>query len=73
LVGTSDHSVLGPRWIYDGCGDPLYASVLATTIFTGASGAEEFANIDGRQERREPSMTVRGSGTPDAAAPPTAR
>src|SRR3954453_6909270 len=20
LVGTSDHSVLGPRWVYDGCG-----------------------------------------------------
>jgi hypothetical protein len=69
LVGTSDHSVLGPRWIYDGCGDPLYAGVLAAIIFTGASGAEEFADVDGRRERREPSMTVRGSGTPDATVP----
>lgn len=68
LVGTSDHSVLGPRWIYDGCGDPLYASVLATTIFTGAGGAEEFADIDGRREPREPSMTVRGSGFESADA-----
>ncbi len=63
LIGTSDHSVLGPRWIYDACGDPVYASVLAAIIFTGAGGAEEFASVDGRQERREPSMTVRGSGT----------
>src|ERR1700750_806168 len=21
LVGTSEHSVLGDRWVYDGCGD----------------------------------------------------
>jgi Maltokinase N-terminal cap domain len=70
LVGTSDHSVLGPRWIYDGCGDPVYASVLAATILTGAGGAEEFEDIDGRQQPREPSMTVRGSGTPEADAPP---
>jgi hypothetical protein len=69
LIGTSDHSVLGPRWIYDGCGDPLYASVLTTTIVTGASEAEEFNNVDGREERREPSMTVRGGGARGIAAP----
>jgi hypothetical protein len=68
LVGTSDHSVLGPRWIYDACGDPLYARVVADAIGGGASGAEEFAAVDGRTERREPSMTVRGSGAPDAPA-----
>jgi hypothetical protein len=69
LVGTSQHSVLGRRWIYDGCGDPLYARTLATAIITGASGAEEVASIDGRRERRTSTMTVRGGGTPDAAAP----
>jgi hypothetical protein len=69
LIGTSDHSVLGLRWIYDGCGDPLYASVLTTTIVTGASEAEEFNNVDGREERREPSMTVRGGGVRGTAAP----
>jgi len=30
LVGTTDHSVLGKRWVYDACGDPVYANVLAT-------------------------------------------
>lgn len=69
LVGTTDHSVLGPRWIYDACGDPVYASVLATTILTGAGEAEEFVRVDGREERREPGMTVRGSGNPGADAP----
>ena len=68
LVGTSDHSVLGQRWIYDACGDALYARVVADTIAIGASGAEEFAAVDGRTERREPSMTVRGSGAADAPA-----
>jgi hypothetical protein len=73
LVGTSDHSVLGPRWIYDACGDPVYAGVLATAIVTGAGGAEEVEHVDGHeQRRREPSMTVHGSGTPDTAAPPSA-
>src|SRR3954454_19487561 len=22
LIGTTEHSVLGSRWVYDGCGDP---------------------------------------------------
>src|SRR5689334_4623425 len=26
LVGTTEHSVLGPRWVYDGCADPVWAS-----------------------------------------------
>ena len=26
LVGTSDHSVLGPRWVYDGSADPVWAA-----------------------------------------------
>jgi hypothetical protein len=62
LLGTSEHSVLGPRWIYDGCGDPVYASVLADAIVGRAGQAEEFVDIDGRLEKREPAMAVRGSG-----------
>jgi hypothetical protein len=72
LVGTSEHSVLGPRWIYDACGDPVYAGVLATAIITGAAGAEEVEHVDGEQRRRDPSMSVRGNGTPDTDAPPFA-
>src|SRR5687767_1046232 len=32
LVGTMEHSVLGRCWVYDGCGDPVYAAVLAEII-----------------------------------------
>ncbi len=23
LIGTAEHSVLGPRWVYDACADPV--------------------------------------------------
>src|SRR5258706_8514918 len=32
LIGTTEHSVLGRRWVYDATGDPVYASTLASTI-----------------------------------------
>jgi hypothetical protein len=68
LVGTMEHSVLGRRWVYDACGDPVYAAALAVTILTGGAGAEEFNHVDGGQERRELTMTVSGSATNGAAA-----
>lgn len=69
LVGTTEHSVLGRRWVYDGCGDPVYASVLTHTILTGGGAAEEFVEVDGRLERRPATMSVRGGGAPDADVP----
>lgn len=35
LIGTMDHSVLGKRWVYDACADPVYIKALATAILTG--------------------------------------
>jgi hypothetical protein len=70
LVGTSDHTVLGPRWIYHAVGDPVYQAVLAATILTGGSQAElvrEFA--DGRTEIAEPSVRVTGSGSRSVVPP----
>ena len=69
LVGTADHSVLGRRWVYDACGDHVYANVLANTIFTGRGQAEEFVEIDGRLERREPTISVTGSGAQGVDVP----
>jgi Maltokinase N-terminal cap domain len=68
LVGTAEHSVLGRRWVYDACGDPVYAAALARAIFAGSGQAEEFFEVDGRLERREPSMTVIGTGGQEAGA-----
>ncbi|MGX1564348.1 maltokinase N-terminal cap-like domain-containing protein [Streptomyces sp. NPDC055506] len=32
LVGTMEHGVLGPRWAYDGCHDPVLLAQLAALI-----------------------------------------
>ncbi|WP_037578804.1 maltokinase N-terminal cap-like domain-containing protein [Phaeacidiphilus oryzae] len=32
LVGTMEHGVLGPRWAYDGCHDPVLVAELAALI-----------------------------------------
>ncbi|GAA3735494.1 hypothetical protein GCM10022225_17680 [Plantactinospora mayteni] len=70
LVGTTEHSVLGRRWVYDACGDPVYACALAGAIVTGGCQAEEFFEVDGVRQIREPSMTVAGSGTPGSTVLP---
>jgi hypothetical protein len=69
LVGTTEHSLLGRRWVYDACGDPVYAAALASAIFEGTGQAEVFFEVDGRLERREPTMTVTASGGQDADVP----
>jgi hypothetical protein len=59
--------VLGQRWVYDACGDPVYAAVLASALLGSTSQAEEFLEVDGQLERRDPSMTVTRSGRQNAA------
>ncbi|GAB3840135.1 hypothetical protein GCM10029963_08210 [Micromonospora andamanensis] len=64
LVGTTEHSVLGRRWVYDAVGDPVYAAALAAAILAGTGQAEEYFEVDGRREVRPPSMDI----TSDASA-----
>ena len=54
LVGTTDHSVLGKRWVYDATGDPVYVAELIRVIHEGDNEAD--------LSRGEKSMTVVGSG-----------
>jgi hypothetical protein len=69
LVGTSDHSVLGPRWVYDGCADPVWAATVAAAILTGGTQAQMVIDRDGELVDVPARMQVRGSGSPDASAP----
>jgi hypothetical protein len=69
LVGTSDHSVLGKRWVYDGCGDPVWAAALAAAILTGGTQADMYFEQDGERLDVPPRMHVRGSGSPGASLP----
>jgi maltokinase-like protein len=65
LIGTTEHSVLGTRWVYDACGDPVWAAALATTVLSGGTEAEQVIEEDGRMVAYPSSATVRGSGSPD--------
>ncbi len=69
LIGTTDHTVLGRRWVYDGCGDPVWAATLAAAILTGGTQADMYFEQDGERVDVPPRMQVRGSGTPGAALP----
>ena len=62
LVGTTDHSVLGKRWVYDGCADPVWAGTLATAILTGGTQAQMVIEHDGQLVDVPARMQVRGSG-----------
>jgi hypothetical protein len=71
LIGTTEHSVLGTRWVYDGCGDPVWASVLAGVILTGGSQASEMVDDgEGGVVERPPTATAVGSGTAGTEVPP---
>ncbi|MCF6377734.1 hypothetical protein L2K70_08960 [Nocardioides KLBMP 9356] len=64
LITTTQHSVLGERWVYDGCGDPVWASTLATAIVTGGRQSQMFfEDDDGNRVDIPARMEVRGSGT----------
>jgi hypothetical protein len=64
LIGTLEHSVLGTRWVYDGCYDPVFVEALATAIATGGAQAElQVQSSDGALAIREATTRVQGSGT----------
>ncbi|WP_345604495.1 CG0192-related protein [Pseudonocardia adelaidensis] len=69
LVGTMEHTHLGRRWVYDGCGDPVYVAAVVATIRTGGREAAEWVESDGAPVRREPTARVSGSGSTAAPVP----
>lgn len=64
LIGTTLHSVLGQRWVYDAAGDPAYLAAVANAALNGGRQAELVIEIDGEMDVREPTAVVAGSGTP---------
>lgn len=69
LIGRSEHSVLGSRWVYDGCGDPLWAHTLATAILTGGTQAQMYIEENGQRVDVPARMHVRGNGSPGTDVP----
>jgi len=68
LVCTMEHSVLGPRWVYDATGDPVYVRVLASVLLAGVGQADEI--VEGADAPREPSVRVTASGARSHDIPP---
>ncbi len=68
LIGVTEHSVLGQRWAYDGCGDPVWAATLAAGIVGGAQQSQMYFEDGGRHIDIPARMQVRGSGA-DLDAP----
>jgi hypothetical protein len=62
LICTTEHSVLGRRWVYDASGDPVYASALAEAILTGGTEVAQFMQVGDRLESIPNTTHVRGSG-----------
>jgi len=69
LLGTSEHSVLGRRWIYDGSGDPVYAAALAGAILGNTGQAEQLVQVEGELKRRESTMSIASSAAAGAPVP----
>jgi hypothetical protein len=63
LIGEMQHSVLGPRWVYDAASDPVFVATVLDTIRTGGTHAELHVHLaDGSEVVREPTTTARGDG-----------
>ncbi len=60
LIGTAEHGVLGPRWIYDGTHDPVLLTQLAELI-------QGRAQAQAQSQSNTPDATVHA--VPAAAAP----
>ena len=69
LIGSMQHSVLGPRWVYDAAGDPAYLAAVAAAALTGGGQAEQYVTKDGELVRREPTAVIFGSGKQGTPVP----
>ena len=69
LIGTTEHSVLGKRWVYDATGDPVYASSLATAVLTGQPQAEQLLEVAGQLKLIAETVHLQGSGIPGTGVP----
>ncbi|WRZ88436.1 1,4-alpha-glucan branching protein [Streptomyces sp. NBC_01007] len=61
LIGTSEHGVLGTRWIYDGVHDPVVTAQLRALM-----RGETVPQHRSKSDTPDPSVTVHGTGPGDA-------
>jgi hypothetical protein len=66
LISTMEHTVLGTRWVYDGCADPVLVSELARAMLTGGTGVDNEYDVGNGPEHSPTSAQVKGSGSADS-------
>ncbi|MGX1128398.1 hypothetical protein RKD49_000588 [Streptomyces glaucescens] len=62
LIGTSEHGVLGTRWIYDGVHDPVVTAQLRALL-----RGEAVPQHQSQSDTPDPTVTVRGTGPGDGS------
>jgi hypothetical protein len=62
LIGEMHHSVLGPRWVYDGLRDPLFVVMLAAVAMTGQGESVGMIVYDGRCYVVPSNVRIHGGG-----------
>ena len=63
LVGTMEHSVLGTRYVYDACADPVFIATVLDTIRSGGRQAYLVVRrADGTEVVRGADATAQGEG-----------
>lgn len=62
LVGTMEHSALGPRWVYDAVGDPVYVAEVTRVIREADGEVAQFYETPEGPEPVDSPTHVRGSG-----------
>ncbi|MFD0507603.1 hypothetical protein ACFQ0G_42305 [Streptomyces chiangmaiensis] len=60
LIGTSEHGVLGTRWIYDGVHDPVVMAQLRALL-----RGEAMPQHQSKSDTPDPTVTVHGTGPDD--------
>lgn len=68
LVCTMEHSALGRRWVYDGCADPAFATMLAAVTLTGVGQSVQVVADGDRVRTRPPTVRLGGGGWIDGPA-----
>lgn len=64
LVATAEHSVLGTRYVYDGCADPVAVRVLLTAVLAGGEQEPlEYHRRSGDVEHHAATVLAKGSGS----------
>lgn len=65
LLGNTEHSVLGERWVYDGLGDPVFTRMLAAAAMTGCGQAISMVERGGRWVLLPTQVRLSGGGWND--------